>query len=85
MSALDSIGLITEREVRAHFARVSHSTLWRWCRGGIFPKPVRIGPRRTFWRLEDVQAWSAALPIAPTYNREVVAKERRKGLAHLAE
>lgn len=50
MMALGSAELITEREVRANFARVSHSTLWRWRRDGVFPKPIRVGPRRTFCR-----------------------------------
>lgn len=36
---------------------VGATTLWRWCRQGLFPKPVKLGARVTAWREEDVQAW----------------------------
>lgn len=32
-------------------------TIWRWRKAGIFPAPLRVGPRRVFWRLEDVQTF----------------------------
>lgn len=60
MMALDSAGLITEHEVWANSARVSHSTLLRWCRDGVFPKPIRVGPRRTFCRMANITAWAAS-------------------------
>ena len=66
-----SPGFLSEHEVRSTYALVSHSTLWRWCRIGIFPKPIRCGPRRIFWRRADVEAWAAALPTAPAYRGEV--------------
>ena len=65
---LESVHL-TEKEIRARYARVSHSTLWRWCVSGTFPKPVRVGPRRTFWRVQDVEAWAAGLEVAPAYKK----------------
>lgn len=73
MMASDSVGLLTEREVRARYARVSHSTLWRWCATGVFPAPVRVGPRRTFWRIQDVEDWVANLPVAPAYRKKVAS------------
>lgn len=39
---------------------VSHMTLWRWERKGLFPKRVRIGPRRVAWRADEIEAWLAA-------------------------
>lgn len=36
---------------------ISASTLWQWVREGKFPKPVKIGPRTTAWRVEDVRAY----------------------------
>ena len=35
---------------------VSKSTWWEGCRTGCFPKPVKLGPRTTAWRAEDILA-----------------------------
>lgn len=36
---------------------VSASTLWQWVRDGKFPKPVKLGPRVTAWKVEVVRAY----------------------------
>lgn len=36
---------------------VSHATLWRMVRSGAFPAPVKLTPKVTAWRLEDVRQW----------------------------
>jgi predicted DNA-binding transcriptional regulator AlpA len=35
---------------------VSRSTWWDGCKTGRFPKPVKLGPRTTAWRAEDIAA-----------------------------
>lgn len=35
----------------------SAATLWRRVAAGTFPSPVRLSPRVTAWRAEDVRAW----------------------------
>lgn len=35
---------------------VSKSTWWSGVRSGRFPKPVKLGPRTTAWRVEDIHA-----------------------------
>ena len=35
---------------------VSKSSWWEGCRSGIFPKPVKLGPRTSAWRVEDIRA-----------------------------
>jgi predicted DNA-binding transcriptional regulator AlpA len=35
---------------------VSKSTWWAGCRAGKFPAPVKLGPRTTAWRVEDIRA-----------------------------
>jgi prophage regulatory protein len=35
---------------------VSKSTWWQGIRSGRFPKPVKLGPRITAWRVEDIRA-----------------------------
>ena len=35
---------------------VGRSSWWRGCKEGRYPKPVKIGPRTTVWRAEDIAA-----------------------------
>jgi predicted DNA-binding transcriptional regulator AlpA len=34
---------------------VSKSTWWAGVKEGRFPKPVKLGPRTTAWRVEDIR------------------------------
>lgn len=40
---------------------VSKSTWWAGVRSGRFPSPVKLGPRITAWRVEDIRALLAEL------------------------
>jgi len=40
---------------------VSRSAWWAGVRSGRYPKPVKLGPRTTAWRVEDVRALLAQL------------------------
>ncbi len=33
---------------------VGRSSWWEGCRTGRYPKPVKLGPRTTVWRAEDI-------------------------------
>ena len=33
---------------------ISKSAWWDGCRTGRYPKPVKLGPRTTVWRAEDI-------------------------------
>ena len=35
---------------------VSKSAWWEGCRSGVFPKPVKLRPRTSAWRVEDIRA-----------------------------
>jgi len=35
---------------------VSKSTWWAGVKSGRFPEPVKLGPRITAWRVEDIRA-----------------------------
>ena len=35
---------------------VSKSTWWAGVKSGRYPKPVKLGPRITAWRIEDIRA-----------------------------
>ncbi len=36
---------------------ISKSAWWEGCRTGRFPKPVKLGPRTTVWRAEEIVAF----------------------------
>jgi prophage regulatory protein len=55
--------LIRLPEVR-RLTGLARSTLYRLEKAGLFVPRVRIGQRATAWRLEQVQAWIAARPLA---------------------
>jgi predicted DNA-binding transcriptional regulator AlpA len=38
---------------------VSHATLWRWVKSGRFPKPVKLSPAVTAWKVGDVRRFLA--------------------------
>ncbi|UYG01760.1 AlpA family phage regulatory protein [Halomonas sp. LR3S48] len=44
--------------------QTSVPTLWRWAREGKMPKPIKIGPNCTRWRLADLEAWEATREMA---------------------
>lgn len=35
---------------------VSRSTWWAGVRAGRFPQPIKLGPKTTVWRVEDIRA-----------------------------
>jgi predicted DNA-binding transcriptional regulator AlpA len=45
---------------------VGRSTWWQGVKTGRFPKPIKLGPRITAWRVEDIRA----LIERPTYSPE---------------
>lgn len=34
---------------------ISKSAWWEGCRSGLYPKPVKLDPRTTAWRVEDIR------------------------------
>ena len=53
--ALPSVGYVRLPQILEIFP-VSKSSWWEGCRSGIFPKPVKLGPRTSAWRVEDIRA-----------------------------
>lgn len=45
------------REETAHLCRVSVSTLERWARAGIGPKPIKMGPRLVRYIRDEVDQY----------------------------
>ncbi|MDE2174899.1 MAG: AlpA family phage regulatory protein [Betaproteobacteria bacterium] len=55
--SLPATGYIRQRDLIPSIVPISSPTLWRWCNAGRFPKPSKLGPRVTAWKVEDVRAW----------------------------
>ena len=49
-------GYMRIRQILSIFP-VSSSTWWDGCKEGRFPKPIKLGPRTTVWRAEDIRAF----------------------------
>ena len=43
---------------------VSKSTWWAGVKSGLFPKPIKLGPRITVWRVEDIRALIHEAPFS---------------------
>lgn len=39
---------------------IASATLWRWVQKGTFPRPVKLSPRVTAWRFDEVLDWLLA-------------------------
>lgn len=54
MDNLDNAALLRLPQV-LNLIPVSRSAWWAGCKNGRYPKPVKIGPRTTAWRAEDIK------------------------------
>lgn len=51
---------LKDRQVAARLG-ISRPTLWRWVKDGRLPRPVKLGPAVTRWRLSDIEKFEASL------------------------
>jgi len=54
-TSLPSTGFLRLSQV-LHFVPISKSAWWEGCKSGRFPKPIKLGPRTTAWKAEDIAA-----------------------------
>ena len=45
---------------------ISKSAWWAGCKTGRYPKPVKLGPRTTAWKAEDIAALVKKLGLQNT-------------------
>ena len=53
--AIQINGFLRLRQV-LQLVPISKSVWWAGCKTGRFPKPVKLGPRTTAWKAEDIAA-----------------------------
>lgn len=49
---------LKDTEVAARYG-ISRATVWNWTDLSTFPKPVKLSPGCTRWRVADLDAWEA--------------------------
>jgi predicted DNA-binding transcriptional regulator AlpA len=52
----ESHRLIRQRELKK-LLNISQSTLWRWRRKNLIPKPFLLGERTIVWELREINEW----------------------------
>ena len=52
---IPAIGFLRLSQV-LNFVPISKSAWWEGCKTGRFPKPVKLGPKTTAWKAEDIAA-----------------------------
>ena len=52
---LPASGFIRQAQLIPTVVPFSSATLWRKCKAGQFPKPVKLSERVTAWRVGDVR------------------------------
>ncbi|MET0014474.1 MAG: AlpA family phage regulatory protein [Sedimenticola sp.] len=64
MSALPKEGFVREKALIGDKKKgipgilsFGHTTLWTKTKAGKFPKPVKLGPNITAWRVEDIREY----------------------------
>jgi prophage regulatory protein len=56
LGALSQTGYIRQSQLIPAIFPFSSATLWRKVKSGTFPQPVKLGPRITAWRVEDIRS-----------------------------
>ena len=59
-SAIPTYGFLRLPQILA-IIPISKSAWWEGCRTGRFPKPVKLGPRTTVWRAEEIVAFIGSI------------------------
>ena len=67
-SSLHSQRLLRISQVLA-IVPISRSSWWEGCRTGRYPKPIKLGPRTTVWRAEDIAAFIERLGTSQAQGR----------------
>jgi prophage regulatory protein len=63
VSHVDAVRILRPPTVRARLG-VSTTTLYRWVRQGLFPRPLKLGPRLTGWPEATFDAWVASRDVS---------------------
>jgi predicted DNA-binding transcriptional regulator AlpA len=57
---LPATGYIRQAQLIPDVVPFSSATLWRKCKSGDFPKPVKLSERVTAWKISSIREWLEA-------------------------
>lgn len=66
---MPAAGYIRQAGLIPHILPFSAATLWRMVNSGAFPAPVKLSPRITAWRINEVMAWAEKAPRIRVHQR----------------
>jgi predicted DNA-binding transcriptional regulator AlpA len=72
-------GLLREKQILGRYLPISRAAWWKRVREGRFPKPLKLGPNTTVWRVRDILDLIEKLNVAAN---EVGAEKRSVLAAH---
>ena len=55
MTTVPTVGFLRLPQI-LQLVPISKSAWWEGCKAGRFPKPIKLGPRTTAWKAEDIAA-----------------------------
>lgn len=55
--------LLRRAEVQSRCG-IARTTIYRLMRSGLFPEPVKVGPRAVRWPASEIEEWLAGRPRA---------------------
>lgn len=58
--SLPASGFIRQAQLIPTVVPFSSATLWRKCKSGVFPRPVKLSERVTAWKVADIRDWLQA-------------------------
>lgn len=62
---MSDLSIVSKRLLRINqvlaLVPIGRSSWWEGCRTGRYPKPIKLGPRTTVWRAEDIAAFIETL------------------------
>lgn len=61
---LPNAAFARQTQIIPHVVPFSSATLWRKCKAGTFPAPVKLSERVTAWNVGAVRAWLTAQAAA---------------------
>jgi prophage regulatory protein len=56
IGSLPETGYVRQSQLIPGIFPFSSATLWRKVKAGTFPQPVKLGPRITAWRVQDIRS-----------------------------
>lgn len=49
---------------------ISRSSWWQGCKSGKYPKPIKLGPRTTVWRKDEIEELAKKFSSGPKDHEE---------------